>query len=330
MNSLVSIIVPVYNTYPFLEKCLNSLINQSYKNIEIILINDGSTDKSLDLCRKFERQDSRIIVVDCENHGVSFARNQGIQMASGEFICFVDSDDYVMNDYVDYLYGLIKKYNVDVALTKEFYTSFDKQLCYDETVQVVTGREAKIDILTYKIPIGVYCKIFKRAFLIKNNIKFEQDLVIGEGFNFNTFAFQYANKVAMGHKKVYFYRRNNPQSVTTNFSGEKWKNGLYAIEKISGNNIFNDSEMLNAIKFAKWHTSRDVVDLMLVAKSKKQNLYLYKDCRKICKRYWNIPFKVKAGFKERIRAFFVLFFPHFIPFLMRKRLKKEISRLKYE
>ena len=100
MNELVSIIVPIYNVEKYLEKCIISLINQTYKNIEIILVNDGSPDNSLDICKKYQLKDERIVILDKSNGGLSDARNYGIERAKGKYITCVDSDDYVSNDYV--------------------------------------------------------------------------------------------------------------------------------------------------------------------------------------------------------------------------------------
>jgi glycosyltransferase involved in cell wall biosynthesis len=104
----VSVIVPVYNVYEYIEKCLDSLVNQTYKNIEIILINDGSTDNSLDIIKKYQKKHENIIVINQENHGQGYARNKGIEKSNGEFIMFVDSDDYVDTDIVKKLVGSIK------------------------------------------------------------------------------------------------------------------------------------------------------------------------------------------------------------------------------
>ena len=95
MNKLISVIVPVYNAEKYLKECVESLINQTYINLEIILINDGSTDNSIQICNEYADYDSRIIVVDKLNEGVSKTRNLGIEIAKGDFITFVDSDDYI-------------------------------------------------------------------------------------------------------------------------------------------------------------------------------------------------------------------------------------------
>ncbi|MBQ9920107.1 MAG: glycosyltransferase family 2 protein, partial [Clostridia bacterium] len=103
LNKKVSIIVPVYNVAEYLEDCLNSLVNQSYENIEIISINDGSKDNSLEILKTFAEKDLRIKVFDNENHGVSYTRNFGIKNCTGDYIAFVDSDDIVAKNYIEVL-----------------------------------------------------------------------------------------------------------------------------------------------------------------------------------------------------------------------------------
>lgn len=115
-NPLVSIIIPVYNVEPYLEKCLQSVVTQTYKNIEILLVNDGSTDRSPAVCRAFAARDTRIQVLNQENGGVSSARNAGLEMANGEYVCFIDSDDWVETDYVATLWEVLEKCGADIAV----------------------------------------------------------------------------------------------------------------------------------------------------------------------------------------------------------------------
>ena len=101
MEDLVSIIVPVYNTEKYLSKCLDSIVNQTYKNLEIILINDGSTDNSKAICEDFAKKDKRIQVINKENSGVSVSRNKGLSLAKGNYIAFIDADDYAELNYIE-------------------------------------------------------------------------------------------------------------------------------------------------------------------------------------------------------------------------------------
>ena len=109
MNKLISIIIPVYNVEKYLEDCLNSVVNQTYKNLEIILIDDGSTDNSGKICDLYAKKDNRIVVIHKENAGVSSARNVGLKIAKGLYIGFVDPDDYIAEDMYEILYQNIIK-----------------------------------------------------------------------------------------------------------------------------------------------------------------------------------------------------------------------------
>lgn len=111
----VSIVVPVYNTAKYLEKCLNSICSQTYHNLEIILIDDGSTDQSLNICNSFAEKDSRIHVVHQENKGLSNARNKGMELATGSYISFFDSDDYVEPNMIETMLKVSLFHNADVC-----------------------------------------------------------------------------------------------------------------------------------------------------------------------------------------------------------------------
>ena len=126
MNSLVSIIVPVYNAAKYLNRCLNSVVNQTYSNLEIILINDGSTDASLNICKEYAENDKRIILVDKINEGVSIARNTGIKESSGDFIAFLDADDWIAPNYIEQLMKPFENENIDISVC-------DYQICNEFT-----------------------------------------------------------------------------------------------------------------------------------------------------------------------------------------------------
>lgn len=116
VKPLISIIVPVYNVAPYLNRCFDSLRDQTYKNLEIILIDDGSTDKSKELCEQFARDESRVVLKRQKNGGLSSARNTGLGLAKGDYVTFIDSDDFIANDYIEFLYDLIKKENALISI----------------------------------------------------------------------------------------------------------------------------------------------------------------------------------------------------------------------
>lgn len=121
MNEMISIVVPIYNVEKYLEKCIDSMLNQSYKNIEIILVNDGSTDSSGEICDRYADIDNRITVIHKKNGGLSDARNAALDVAKGSYVTFVDSDDYIKEDYILYLYTLLRKYKSDISVCEFDY-----------------------------------------------------------------------------------------------------------------------------------------------------------------------------------------------------------------
>lgn len=116
MSSLISIIIPIYNTQEYLSRCLESVVNQTYKNLEIILINDGSTDNSLSICQKYKSKDSRIVLLSQQNSGQALARNNALDITKGDYVAFIDSDDWISLDYIEILYRNIKSYDADISL----------------------------------------------------------------------------------------------------------------------------------------------------------------------------------------------------------------------
>ena len=120
-KALISIIIPVYKVEKYLEKCIQSLINQTYENLQIILVDDGSPDNCGKICDEYAQKDHRIEVIHKSNGGLSDARNKGLEIAKGEYIGFIDSDDYIESDMYEVLYNLLKQYNADVSICN-FYT----------------------------------------------------------------------------------------------------------------------------------------------------------------------------------------------------------------
>lgn len=317
---LISVVVPVYNVEKYLSTCLESIINQSYTNLNIVLVNDGSTDGSLLLCEEYSKKDPRIMVVNKQNGGVSSARNLGIQKSTGEYICFVDADDYIFNDYVEYLYNLIKDdEDIDISLTTELSTNY----CSNKTSKcfsyITTGADAAILILSYRIPIGCYCKLFRRNFIEKNSISFFEDLSMGEGFNFNFLCFQNSNKVAIGNKKIYYYRQDNSLSATSTFSMFKCENGLFAIDRIIDNNFLRGEKIVAALDFAKWRTLSDMTTSLLLAKKDKEYRNTYIGWKKQLKRRPKQLNLLPISFKNKFRLLLFSFSPKLVVFLRRVR-----------
>ena len=320
-NIKVSVIVPVYNVEKYIAECIESIMSQSHTNLELILVIDGSKDRSGEIADEYADSDSRIRVIHQGNSGVSTARNVGIEAATGEYICFADSDDYLMPDYIEYLLNMAIEYDADISLTTEMFTNYYKNQILGDKINIYSPEKAFVEILCYNIPIGVYCKLFKRTF-IGERIRFKTDIFIGEGLNFNTFAFQRAKKIVVGHRRIYFYRRDNLESATTKFSEEKWINGLKAIDAVRRDQIIKTKAADAAIRYVDWHTHCDALNLMLIAHAEKESTELYKKCIKTARKEAVSAMFVPIHFRERIRALIMFICPKFMSTLMVIRRKK--------
>lgn len=322
----VSVIVPIYNVEKYIGKCILSIIEQTYKNIEIILVDDGSLDDSGNIADEYATRDNRIKVLHKTNAGVSAARNSGLDAATGDFVCFSDGDDYVMPNYVEHLLKLCLTYHADVAYTVDMYTTFHNEHIANNQVKVITPEDATENILCYKVPIGVYSKLFNREFLVKNNIRFLEDVYIGEGFNFNTACFQRANKVVMSNERIYFYRRDNEASAMTKFKAAKCQMALKAIDIIKENLVLKSARIENAWTFAYWHTHFDMYCWIVNAKAKKENVESYKKCRYVSQSKAYIAFRVPTKRTERIRGFLGMVAPIIVAKLMLWRSNRAKSK----
>lgn len=165
MNDLVSIIVPIYKVEPYLRRCLDSIVNQTYTNLEIILVDDGSPDGCPQICDEYAAKDKRIIVIHKENGGLSDARNAGLDICNGEYISFVDSDDWVEKDYIYTLYSLLSNNNIDIAVGNFQQFSEDNQLFPPEMLPegIFSNKKILDEILTRKTPYKLaWGKLFKK------------------------------------------------------------------------------------------------------------------------------------------------------------------------
>lgn len=166
MNELVSVIVPVYNTENKLKKCINSVTNSSYTNLEIIIVDDGSEEKTALLCNQLKQQDKRIKVIHQKNKGVSCARNKGIDIAKGEYITFVDADDYIDEKMIKVLLTNLRKYDADISMCKYNEIYRDKKICINKVSEIIKIQEVPNVLIDFfeKNEIGwnVWGKMYKR------------------------------------------------------------------------------------------------------------------------------------------------------------------------
>ena len=235
---LISVIVPVYNVEPFLKKCVDSIVLQTYANLEIILIDDGSPDKCPEICDAYARKDNRIKVVHQENGGLARVRNVGIENATGDYITFIDSDDFVAPNYVDFLYKGIFENNADMSIA-----SFS--VCKENCVNISPVEEAKYIIVTKTQCMEYYTSLRLNPFISAWNKLYKRDLFDGITYPdgklyedaFTTYKlFEKAERIAFTSTKLYYYRVN-PQSILGQSFREKHLEMIEAFR--SGMDYFN-------------------------------------------------------------------------------------------
>ncbi|MCR5636950.1 MAG: glycosyltransferase [Clostridiales bacterium] len=211
---LISVIVPVYNAEKTLEYCIRSILEQTFEDFELLLIDDGSKDRSAEICDAFAEKDNRITVIRKENGGVSSARNTGIKNASGKYICFADSDDYISNKYLQALIDAKNKYSNSDNIWCGFQTvdgydnpRINHTAIFDDNVPVsVLSRDRIMTIHEKWLDSGPYCKLYSKSIIEDNNLLFPQDLSLGEDLVFN---FEYLDrtngKIVIINQPLYNY-----------------------------------------------------------------------------------------------------------------------------
>ena len=205
MNFLISIIVPIYNVDKYLEECIESLKNQTYKNLEIILINDGSTDESVKICEKYKEKDNRIVFINKNNGGAASAKNEGLKMATGDYIAFVDSDDFIELDMIEYMVNTIKKYNSDIVQCSftNLYKNTEK-FKQDTIVEQKISSKDFLELFLTKWDSSLFWnKLFKREVI--ENVFFKEGRCIDDEF-FTYKCVINSKNIVTSNKIVYNYR----------------------------------------------------------------------------------------------------------------------------
>lgn len=257
-NALISVIVPVYNADRYLNKCIFSILNQTYKNIEIILINDGSVDNSLNLCMGFAKIDKRVKVFNQDNEGVDVARNVGINVSRGDYLAFVDSDDYLESSMIEKLVDAIEKQNADLALCKYKKVYQNKVICCDEknlincTGKVLLSNYINFNfkykkniIQTDNIMSCVWRGLYKRNYVKK--IKFEGHYC--EDLLFNINYIQPNFKIAVVNEYLYNYFQHE-DSALHRVNLDNFKKKIVVYKNIVGKICDKiDPESLKKFKF---------------------------------------------------------------------------------
>lgn len=218
---LISVVIPIYNIEAYLKRCVDSVLQQSYSNLEIILVDDGSKDQSSMICDEYKELDKRVRVIHKENGGLSDARNAGIEIANGSFITFIDSDDFVAIDYIEYLYGLILKYDADVSGCYHIKFNKEQEINDHKNNQeefVFRGEEAVIDLCYQKhITNSAWGKLYRMSYF--KSIRYPVGRLYEDlGTTYKLFLL--CNKVVFSMQAKYYYFQRDDSIMHYKFTSK--------------------------------------------------------------------------------------------------------------
>lgn len=218
--SKVSVIVPVYNVETYISECILSIINQTYSNIEIILVDDGSIDQSFKICQDYAKANSNVFAYTKKNSGVSDTRNFGIQQSTGEYILFVDSDDTICKNCVETLISLIDDKILPICSIKKHQIKIDETKNQNNNeVDIFLSKEF-LHLYTKKLlnsPVG---RLYKKDILIQNHLLFDNNLSLGEDLLFNLAYIKYIDKILVNSSELYNYRLGNSSSLSQKYRSD--------------------------------------------------------------------------------------------------------------
>lgn len=304
-QKLVSLIVAVYNGENYLASCIESIRKQTYKNFEVILVNDGSNDKSGEICDYYATIDSRFRIVHQSNQGCSRARNIGLLYSKGDYIGIVDQDDCLHEKYIEYFMTLMTENDTEIATTDTilpFIGDVPVSKNLDDHFSIWSGDDTAKAMLMYTLQIGPWNKLIKRSLIEREKIIFQEQFYCGEGFAFSVECFQATDKVAVGHQNVYFYRIDNATSGSSSFNLKKYESSINAQDYMR--NIINDKSKYadNVLKFSKWRTVSDNFTLLKASGEEKNYPMVYKKLKKQTQREALSALKIPVKSKQKIRA----------------------------
>ncbi|MGN1134033.1 MAG: glycosyltransferase family 2 protein [Oscillospiraceae bacterium] len=308
--SKISVIVPVYNARNTIDICVKSIISQDFNDLEILLVDDGSTDSSGEICDAWAEKDSRIKVVHQKNSGSSAARNTGIKMAQGKWISFIDSDDVVSKNFFSELIDAVNNTNAEIVLTK--YKVFEDDKNTDFTGENYTDKKVfsrnKIAELCFRTDYHGYCwnKLFKRDIIINNNIFFDSRLALCEDMHFLINYIQHINEGAVQNGKLYFYRKPSGSC-----SWEKMSTAIAAYNKILKFPMIQSSPELT-----KYASINLVCHCLRTARLKIKTDPDIKEYHSESKKYWNLVLTDKnTSVKTKTGILILRFFPKLLKYM---------------
>lgn len=288
-------------------------MNQSFRNIEIIAVNDGSPDKSSNIIRQLQQEDSRIILLEKQNGGVSSARNYGLKYASGEYILFVDGDDFIDKYYTEYFFNLISNLNADIAFSYN-YTDGRKtfsQSINDDTPIIIDSETAIEELYLNKTGVAVWNKIYKKSFIDYYSLSFNENLWFAEGMTFNVEAFKNAKIIIGGHKCLY-NQTINPDSAVRKFNIDSWYCGIKAMEFQKQIINKNNKRIINAWNYHRREYNYSILKGIIKSNTTDQFSKEMRQCINNLHHNIKYPLKVNIGKKAKLKCLLISIAPKLI------------------
>jgi len=310
---LVTVIVGMYCGEKYIEECIDSILRQTYQNLEVVLVDDGSPDGCGAIADWYATKDKRVTVIHQANSGVSVSRNIAIERSKGEYVCIVDQDDILSDDYIEYYYKLIIKNDADISYTPsvdKFWGAIHKTADDKDVCSVIGGDEAAERMLYHKIVIAPWNKMIKRTLIEANNIRFNPKFFCGEGFAFSVQCFQAAKRVAVGNRKVYHYRVGDPESGASKFRLSTINSSIQAQQYIKETLLRPTKKLLAAWEFSNWHTHCDCLNIMVGCGVEKEYREEYIKIKRVCKSKARCALKAPVSAQQRLRGILFMINPH--------------------
>lgn len=308
---LVSVLLPAYCVAPYLERCVKSIVAQTYRNLEIIIVDDASPDNSGEIAEQLASQDQRITVIHHKtNQGFSGARNSGLDHATGDFITFVDSDDWVESDYVNYLMDIMRKTNADIAVCPNFFTSRYHKQNENDNISIISPEDMLCDIMYNRIHVGVWNRLYKRSVI--GNKRFRVDALTGEGMQFNTQVVPCAQTIGVGQRRVYTYNVDNNTSATKRPNIERQAYGSIATLDIIKDTLQPRSKRLDdAVEYQYFTTALYALTHLVRAHALEQNKPFAKELVSKVRQIAPRTFTMEISMKQRVKSFLAWISPLF-------------------
>jgi glycosyltransferase involved in cell wall biosynthesis len=275
-QALISVIVPIYGVEQYLDKCINSILNQSYTNLEIILVDDGSPDKCGEICERYALKDKRIHVIHKENGGLSSARNAGMQVIKGEYVTFIDSDDYISPYYVEHLFSALNSTNSDLSIS--WFKEVSKDDTNVNTIATIQNLQQLSQADCFKkllyqdgIETSAWGKLYKTKLI--DGLRYPEgelyeDIPVTSAYIFK------CNSVAVISNEDYFYLQRGTSIQYQNFNTKKMA-GIYHIEAMSEQVIKKYPELKNATKCREFSCASNLLFQIPENSNKDSRDYLW-------------------------------------------------------